>query len=98
MSSTQTASQFLQKLKNLDSKDLLDIHGIGDKLVQNLATFTSSSQFDKLISKFQELEKNDKGLTIISKVKNQTIGKLTGQTICITGTFDTPRSKIKDEL
>ena len=92
------ASAFLQKLKELERQDINDLHGIGDVLVQNLRNFTSSTRFEKLISKFDQIETVGKGLDIQSSKKSQIEGKLSGQTICITGTFKISRPNIKVQL
>jgi DNA ligase (NAD+) len=92
------ASIFLQKLKELDRQDVNDLHGIGDVLVQNLHDFVNSNRFDKLVTKFEELETNGKGLNIQSTKLSQIEGKLSGETICITGAFEISRPNIKVQL
>jgi DNA ligase (NAD+) len=92
------ASAFLQKLKELDRQDINDLHGIGDVLVQNLHDFVSSTRFDKLVAKFEEIEASGKGLNIQSSKLLQVEGKLSDETICITGTFDISRPNIKVHL
>jgi DNA ligase (NAD+) len=91
-------SVFLQKLKELDRQDVNDLHGIGDVLVQNLHDFVNSSRFEKLVNKFQKLETNGKGLNIQSTKLLQIEGSLSGETICITGTFEISRPNIKVQL
>jgi DNA ligase (NAD+) len=92
------ASTFLQKLKELDRQDVNDLHGIGDVLVQNLHDFVNSTRYDKLVAKLEELETAGKGLNIHSTKLSHVEGKLTGQTICITGTFQISRPNIKTQL
>jgi DNA ligase (NAD+) len=92
------ASIFLQKLKELDRQDINDLHGIGDVLVQNLHDFISSTRFEKLVNKFEQIESGGKGLDIQSSKMSQIEGKLSGQTICITGTFEISRPNIKVQL
>lgn len=92
------ASVFLQKLKELDRQDVNDLHGIGDVLVQNLHDFVNSTRFEKLITKFEELEAKGKGLNIQSTKLSIIEGKLSGETICITGTFEISRPNIKVQL
>ena len=92
------ASIFLQKLKQLDRQDINDLHGIGDVLVQNLHDFVSSTRFDKLVTRFEQLEASNKGLNIQSTKFLQIEGALSGQTICITGTFEISRPNIKTQL
>lgn len=92
------ASAFLHKLKQLDNQDINDLHGIGDILVQNLHYFVNSARYEKLVTKFEDLEKTGKGLNIQSSKLLQINGKLTGETICITGTFPISRPIIKVQL
>jgi DNA ligase (NAD+) len=91
------ASEFLQKLKNLDPEKLLQIKGLGTVLVQNLDQFGKSERFEKLYAGFLELEKNDQGLDIQTPIVDQSL-PLFGQKICITGTFQISRNEIKDLL
>jgi DNA ligase (NAD+) len=93
------ATKFLMKLKEITKDDLINIKGIGEVLAENLIEFCDSSEFDILIAKFQALENCDKGINILVKDKNSVvIGELSTETICITGTFDIPRSQIKAKL
>jgi DNA ligase (NAD+) len=92
------ASQFLTKLKNLSPQDVNDQHGIGGVLVDNLFEFLSSPRFDKLQNKLTELESNDMGVEILSSQLDVVEGELSGETICITGTFEIPRPQIKTKL
>jgi DNA ligase (NAD+) len=92
------ASAFLQKLKELDRQDINDLHGIGDVLVQNLHDFVCSARFEKLVTKFEKVEASGKGLNIQSSKMLQVEGKLSGKTICITGTFEISRPNIKIQL
>lgn len=91
------ASEFLQKLKNLDPEKLLQIKGLGSVLVQNLDQFAKSERFQKLSVGFLELEKNGQGLDIQMPIADQSL-PLFGQKICITGTFQIPRNEIKNLL
>jgi DNA ligase (NAD+) len=91
------ASEFLQKLKNLDPEKLLQIKGLGTVLVQNLDQFGKSERFEKLYAGFLELEKNDQGLDIQTPIVDQSL-PLFGQKICITGTFQISRNEIKGLL
>jgi DNA ligase (NAD+) len=93
------ASQFLQKLAKLKEDDLTQIKGIGDVLAKNIVLFTKSTRFQHLLEKFEKLEQQGKGLEINLESKtNLTEGKLSGENICITGSFDRPRAEIKSEL
>ena len=92
------ASTFLQKLKELERQDVNDLHGIGDVLVQNLHDFVNSNRFEKLLIKFEELESKGKGVDIQSTKLSKVEGKLSGETICITGTFEISRPNIKVQL
>jgi DNA ligase (NAD+) len=92
------ASQFLIKLKNLSPQDVNDQHGIGGVLVDNLFEFLNSPRFDKLQNKFTKLESKDIGVVILSSQLDAVEGELSGETICITGTFEIPRPQIKTKL
>jgi DNA ligase (NAD+) len=92
------ASQFLTKLKNLLPQDVNDQHGIGGVLVDNLFEFLSSPRFDKLQNKLSELESKDMGVEILSSQLDVIEGELSGETICITGTFEISRPQIKTKL
>jgi len=92
-----TATEFLLKLAKLKKEELLELDGIGEVLANNITQFTESEKFEELLGKFLELENNNKGLTIKTKTDNQE-GRLSDQTICITGKFDIPRSQIKSKL
>jgi DNA ligase (NAD+) len=92
------ASQFLTKLKNLPPQDVKDQHGIGGVLMDNLFEFLNSSRFERLQTKLIELESNEKGVEILSSQSDIVGGSLTGETICITGTFEIPRPQIKTKL
>ena len=93
------ASQFLQKLSELDKVKLIQIKGVGEVLANNLIKFLESDRYSLLLTKFEKLEAKNKGIEVELKTKNSLQnGKLTGQTICITGSFDTSRNEIKDRL
>ncbi len=92
-----TATEFLLKLAKLKKEELLELDGIGEVLANNITQFTESEKFEELLGKFLELENNNKGLTIKTKTDNQE-GRLSDQTICITGKFDIPRGQIKSKL
>ena len=92
-------SEFLLKLKELSREDLVSIKGIGDILAQNYEDFLGSTRHQKLIGEFIQLE--NKGLTmdIYTVLKtNKSDLPLSSETICITGTFDISRDKIKSML
>jgi DNA ligase (NAD+) len=91
------ASKFLLKLKQIKKEDLLSTRGFGEKLADNFVNFTNSDRFEKLLSKFQLLEKKGKGIEITTKEKLKE-GKLLGEIICITGSFEIGRSEIKTKL
>ena len=91
------ASKFLSKLKQIKREDLLSTRGFGEKLADNFVNFTNSDRFEKLLSKFQLLEKKGKGIEITTKEKVKE-GKLSGEIICITGSFEIGRSEIKTKL
>jgi DNA ligase (NAD+) len=96
--SNMQASQFLDKLKKLDQQDVNDLHGIGEVLVQNLHNFVNSNRFTKLKAKLEELESQEKGINIKPTKQEQIQGQLSGEIICITGTFTISRPNIKTQL
>ena len=98
MNNTINASQFLQKLKKIQKQDLLDIHGIGEVLADNLTNFVQSPRYLQLIEKFQELESNNRGVSIVHNQSQLVEGYLSGEVICITGSFEQSRSIIKELL
>lgn len=98
MNNTISASQFLQKLKKIQKQDLLDIHGIGEVLADNLTNFVQSPRYFQLIEKFQELESNNRGVSIVHNQSQLAEGSLSGEVICITGSFEQSRLVIKELL
>ena len=98
MNNTISASQFLHKLQGIHKQDLLDIHGIGEILADNLMTFVQSPRYIQLIEKFQELESNNRGVSIVHNQSQLVEGSLSGEVICITGSFEQSRSIIKELL
>ena len=98
MNNTISASQFLQKLKKIQKQDLLDIHGIGEVLADNLTNFVQSTRYIQLIEKFQELESDNRGVSIVHNQSQLVEGSMSGEVICITGSFEQSRSIIKELL
>lgn len=99
----QKSSIFLNKLKSLSRQDLLEIKGIGEVLTQNFLDFTNSSRFQKLVEEFENLEKQGLGLEIESEkiMANKSLDSnkiLYNQIVCITGSFEISRDKIKEKL
>jgi DNA ligase (NAD+) len=94
------ASEFLQKLKNLKEQDLIEVKGLGEKLARNIVEFANSERHTKLINAFQQLENQDKGITIdpVTQFVSTLPQLLNSETIVITGSFDIPRPQIKAEL
>ncbi len=90
--------QFLQRLKSLTKEELLNLHGVGEVLADNIVEFAQSKRYQKLIKDFESLESNGIKIQIIQQVITQIDGNLTGQIICITGIFDKPRNVIRTEL
>ena len=94
-----SAVQFLEKLANLEIKDLDNVKGFGPTLAANLINFTKSERFEVLIQAFKELENQNIELHIISQnTAKPTSGPLLNQSICITGTFEKSREEIKAYL
>ena len=98
MNNTISASQFLTKLQGIQRQDLLDIHGIGEVLADNLIDFVHSPRYIQLIDKFQELENNNRGVSIVHNQSQLVVGSLSDEVICITGSFEQSRSIIKELL
>ena len=93
------ATEFLNKLKQISHEELDDVHGIGIALADNFIDFVNSDRFEQLYQKFESLEKDGNSIDIEDTTKKNLVqGHLSGQTVCITGTFDMPRNKIKTEL
>lgn len=92
------ASQFLEKLQQIDTTKLSEIKGLGPILIQNLEEFLTSTRYQTLLQKFQDLENQGIDLNIITEAKKSGNLPLSGQKICITGSFDIPRDQIKEML
>ncbi|NJS41939.1 hypothetical protein HC766_06650 [Candidatus Gracilibacteria bacterium] len=87
------------KLQQLQEEDLVGIKGVGQVLALNYTEFLSSPRFLKILKGFKQLEKNHQGLKIQEKAIIKTYEQtLSNQIICITGSFDIPRSQIKEML
>lgn len=97
---TMRPTQFLLKLQNINQEKLTDLHGVGSVLGKNLIEFIQSKRFEYLMQKFDILEQNNptQSPNIIEPKTLTTNGKLSGQTICITGSFDISRSNLKQQL
>jgi DNA ligase (NAD+) len=92
-------SLFLQKIAQLDSAKLKEIKGIGDVLISNLEEFAHSKRYQKLLTKFSELESNGVSILICPTDKSSRLNlPLSSEIICITGTFDISRNEIKSKL
>jgi DNA ligase (NAD+) len=93
------ASDFLKSLSRISPDELTQIKGIGEVIAQNLTDFVSSKRYTALVQHFTELENAQNGLRITTNTqKKSTSGALSGQVICITGTFEIGRSDIKKQL
>ena len=90
-----TASNFLENLSKLKTDDLDQIKGFGPILAKNLVAFTNSDRFNKLFLKLQRLESLNLELSIKSSEQGIVQGPLLNQTICITGSFEESREKLK---
>lgn len=94
------ASDFLRSLRDLRVEELVEIHGIGEKLARNLVEFTRSPRYEYLVENFDELETRGKGLELTSKNASLTdrSGALRGEVVVITGSFDVSRNTLKERL
>jgi DNA ligase (NAD+) len=93
-----TASQFLKKLKQINFDELDKIKGIGRVLADNLKDFIDSERYSNLTSKFQVLENKGIILNIKQVPTIMANSQLSNEKICITGTFEISRDKIKEQL
>jgi DNA ligase (NAD+) len=93
------ASNFLSKLKDLTQDDLKNIKGIGPILAENFVEFTKSDRFERLMTRFDELEGKGVELNIQEVPGGRKANlPLSGKSIVITGTFDISRDKVKVKL
>jgi len=95
------ASEFLKLMAKLTKEELLAINGVGEVIANNYLEFINSTRYQKLIEEFAKLEQESphKALKIIlSQTQNYSSLPLSQEVICITGTFDQPRSVIKNQL
>jgi DNA ligase (NAD+) len=95
-----TPTDFLEKLHEMTVGDLISIKGIGTVLADNIIEFTHSDRYQRLCENFSKLESKNSNLTILAS-NTQIISNglaLSGMVVCITGTFDIPRSEIKTQL
>ncbi len=92
------ASKFLESLKKISKEEIIEIKGVGEVLADNFLEFLESPRYANLHSKFRELEKKDIVMGISVTKTDNTNKTLSGKIICITGSFDIPRSQIKEVL
>lgn len=93
------ATDFFQKLRTLDKEDLVSIDGIGEVLADNYLEFLSSENKGlRVLKKFEDLESEGVFLNIQSGKSSVSEGSLAGDIVCITGSFDISRPKIKENL
>jgi DNA ligase (NAD+) len=92
------ASIFLKSFQGINQEDLQGIKGLGEVLASNFLEFTNSTRCKKLIKSFEKLEADGNELDIFFQKTNSVNQKLAGQIICITGSFDISRDKIKEKL
>ena len=90
------ASNFLEGLNTISKEDLLEIDGVGEVLADNYISFLQSDRYSKLLTSFKSLE--SKGLLVDIYNNLKVSDSLAGEKICITGSFDIPRSQIKSML
>lgn len=93
-----TVIEFLESLRNIPRNELISIKGIGDVLADSYFDFFNSERYEHLISSFQKLDSKGITLTINPSQVSPSDGPLSGQIICITGSFDIPRAEIKEKL
>lgn len=99
-----TATEFLKKLEKLNTEDLTKIKGIGNVLADNFVDFLNSNRYSKLVSAFKNLDDKGKSLLIDPVISAQQSNDksddkpLSGQIICITGSFELSREEIKSKL
>jgi DNA ligase (NAD+) len=89
------ASEYLQELSKLDYNTLMKIDGFADKTVLNVVNFCQSEDYELLKKQFQTLESNNVEVNITKTKTNLTLGS---KVVCITGTFDIPRTEIAQLL
>ena len=94
------ASQFLRNLRTLSVAELVSIHGVGEKLAENIVSFAASPRHEALAKNFEDLETSGQGLTITARTRSSRLsaGALSGEVIVITGSFAVPRGDIKTQL
>jgi len=92
------ATEFLKKMQELDLESLENTKGLGPVLISNLQEFLASKRYQTLLEKFGDLETKNKGLEIIAEQAASNNLPLSGQKICITGTFEISRNEIKEKL
>jgi DNA ligase (NAD+) len=84
----------MEQLKKLSLEQLTNTKGIGQITAQNFIDFTHSAEFQHLKEQFQDLEQNQRGISIKRTTTAQNL-PLSGYQICLTGTFD---NYSRDEL
>jgi DNA ligase (NAD+) len=89
------ASVYLSKLRQLSYNQILENDGFAEKSADSVYNYFQSEMFLKLINDFSLLEEKDKGLEV---KQNITLGGENLGTVCITGTFSTPRPDIAKKL
>jgi DNA ligase (NAD+) len=85
------ASLYLSKLRQLTYNQVLDNDGFAEKSADSVYNYFQSDVFLKLINDFAKLEEMDKGLEV---KQNISLGGEDLGTVCITGTFSSPRPEI----
>jgi DNA ligase (NAD+) len=89
------ASEYLIRLKEISYNDLIKVDGFADKTVKSVMEYANSEEFEHLLQKLRKLEAEDKGLEVKLNDFNT---KLDTKLVCITGTFDIPRTEIVSQL
>lgn len=89
------ASIYLKALQKITKEDLLNQEGFAEKSANSVINFITSDKIKNLIRDFEYVESLDKGPEIIIS-ETKIIGEK--GIVCITGTFNIPRTEIVSYL
>lgn len=88
----RTPQSLLDKEESTLLIDLAEIHGIGQKMAQSVASYLHDPQHRAVLEKMLEL-----GVQVVPPTENEggpADGPLAGQSFCVTGTLSVPRDDI----